>query len=171
MTLNCPKCGKQIDSASVNVAQDMAFCAPCGEMHKISVLTAAAPVTEPQISHEEITEPAAKKPISESVQPPVPASSASRFCTKCGAQINDGVKFCVKCGSPVSSPVQIAVPAETAPCVYKAKFHHLNNQMYCCELYSGEEPIGRISYIKDIYFSDTQKWLMTIYPGIGIEVQ
>ena len=69
MTLTCPKCGKQIDSASVNVAQDMAFCAPCGEMHKISVLTAAAVQAKPQ------------------------------FCPKCGAQLDAGTQFCTACGS------------------------------------------------------------------------
>ena len=30
--------------------------------------------------------------------------ASQRFCTKCGAQLPDGVKFCTKCGKAVSSP-------------------------------------------------------------------
>jgi uncharacterized membrane protein YhaH (DUF805 family) len=41
MVLTCPKCGKQIENANINIAQDVAFCAPCGEMHKVSVLAGA----------------------------------------------------------------------------------------------------------------------------------
>ena len=29
----------------------------------------------------------------------------ARFCTKCGAALNEGVKFCTKCGAPVTSPL------------------------------------------------------------------
>jgi hypothetical protein len=43
MTVTCPKCGQPIAPASINVAQDVAFCAACGEMHRLSVLSAAAP--------------------------------------------------------------------------------------------------------------------------------
>jgi len=97
MTLTCPKCGKQIDGANINVAQDMAFCAPCGEMHKISALTAAAP----------------------SVQTAAPQAK-TQFCTKCGAQLNDGIKFCAGCGSPVGAAAQnteqgVFTPAASTP--------------------------------------------------------
>ena len=87
----CPKCGKQIDGANINVAQDMAFCAPCGEMHKISALTAAAT----------------------SVQTAAPQAK-TQFCTKCGAQLNNGIKFCAGCGSPVTAAQAFPVHQQTA---------------------------------------------------------
>lgn len=38
------------------------------------------------------------------------------FCTKCGAQLNDGARFCGVCGTPVSSPNDPVVPgAGTTP--------------------------------------------------------
>jgi uncharacterized membrane protein YhaH (DUF805 family) len=60
MTLTCPKCGQPIGAVNVNVAQDAAFCAACGEMHKLSALTAAAQ-----------NAPAAQFPQTPA-QPPVP---------------------------------------------------------------------------------------------------
>ena len=32
------------------------------------------------------------------------------FCTKCGAQLNDGARFCGVCGTPVSSPNEPVAP-------------------------------------------------------------
>ena len=60
MVLTCPKCGKQIENANINIAQDVAFCAPCGEMHKVSVL-ASAPASAP-----------AAAPVAQNVPPPPP---------------------------------------------------------------------------------------------------
>ena len=85
MILSCPKCGKQIDSANINVAQDMAFCAPCGELHKISLLAAPpGPVTD-----------------SASVNLP------ELVCAKCGTSLREGAKFCDECGAPVEAPPRV----------------------------------------------------------------
>lgn len=34
------------------------------------------------------------------------------FCTKCGAQLQDGVKFCTSCGSPLDAPDDGRVPVD-----------------------------------------------------------
>jgi len=44
MLLSCPKCGKEIDSANINIAKDIAFCASCGEVYNISKLTVESTV-------------------------------------------------------------------------------------------------------------------------------
>ena len=36
------------------------------------------------------------------------------FCTKCGAQLNDGARFCGVCGTPVSSPNEPVAPGAGA---------------------------------------------------------
>src|ERR1700674_527554 len=35
------------------------------------------------------------------------------YCTKCGAQVADGVEFCGKCGQPMNAP--LASPAVSVP--------------------------------------------------------
>jgi hypothetical protein len=43
MTVTCPKCGQLIAPASINVAQDVALCASCDEVFKVSALLTAPP--------------------------------------------------------------------------------------------------------------------------------
>lgn len=31
---------------------------------------------------------------------------AQKFCTKCGAELKEGLKFCVKCGTPIRQPIE-----------------------------------------------------------------
>ena len=46
--LICPKCKKQIESSNINIVKDVAFCAPCGEIHKISVLMGRERIHPPE---------------------------------------------------------------------------------------------------------------------------
>ena len=139
MILNCPKCGKQIDNASINIAQDAAFCAPCGAIHKVSELVATAQAATGFVS----------------------VGAAALICTKCRTQLREDAQFCDKCGAPVGA-------AEPAPPALKAEFSHSGDQMYTCELFSDENHVGTIPNVKNEYFSDTRKWLETIYPGIEV---
>ena len=40
-----------------------------------------------------------------------------KFCTKCGAQLNDGAKFCSKCGAPVAVRAEESSKTESEPVV------------------------------------------------------
>ena len=48
MVLVCPKCGNEIDKNTVNIAQDVVFCAPCGVVHKLSALVRPEPQAVPE---------------------------------------------------------------------------------------------------------------------------
>jgi hypothetical protein len=54
----------------------------------------------------------------------LPRRFAMAFCTKCGAQVEDGVAFCTRCGQPVGTgqpaPPQYQAPAAPPPPQYQA---------------------------------------------------
>ncbi len=45
---------------------------------------------------------------------PAPAPAQGKFCTACGAPLEDGVKFCISCGTPVAA-ADPATPTYAAP--------------------------------------------------------
>ena len=130
MTLTCPKCGKQIEGTAVNVAQDVAFCASCGEVHKISALTAQQNIPPPQPAQDPVQpaqpqaqytpppqqtyQPQQTPPVPK-VSPPQEAPQKKKFCMKCGAPAGDGVKFCKNCGASMEAPPVQRVPDQTPP--------------------------------------------------------
>jgi uncharacterized membrane protein YhaH (DUF805 family) len=88
MNLSCPKCSQPIAAGNINVAQDIAFCAACGEVHKVSVLVNQQPVETV------VTAP-----------PPVP------FCSNCGTKLDEGDNFCDNCGAKVEgNTAQVQTP-------------------------------------------------------------
>jgi large subunit ribosomal protein L7/L12 len=63
MLLSCPKCGKEIDSANINIAKDIAFCASCGEVYNISKLSVES-------APQEQSKETAAAPVKQSTTPP-----------------------------------------------------------------------------------------------------
>ena len=88
MELICPKCGKKIEGTNVNIAQDIAFCAPCGEVHKLSALVNRDPVSV-DISE---SQPQLEQPQAE--------HQTTGICTNCGKPLNHEEQFCTSCGTP-----------------------------------------------------------------------
>jgi len=131
MTLICPKCGKEISESTVNIAQDAAFCVPCGVIHKISVLIAqqtAVPTQATQIPEQQpyqapqpevprYQEPQQTTPA-HLVTPPQTAPQKAKFCMKCGSPLAEGVKFCAGCGAPTEAPPAQAVPGQSLSSQY-----------------------------------------------------
>jgi uncharacterized membrane protein YhaH (DUF805 family) len=76
MTVICPKCGQPIAAANINVARDAAFCAACGEMHRLSVLSASAPPAQTAAMPQTPAQPVYQQPPCQSTPPyqaaPVP---------------------------------------------------------------------------------------------------